>query len=322
MSSPVQGPDFSLGGNLIFMISQPRAGSTLLQRMLGSHPDIHTVSEPWLMLHPLYTLTDTNGYKAEYDSDLARRGTKEFLTSLPSGEKEYVQAARQMYGTMYEMALQRARKRYFLDKTPRYYLIIRELYRTFPEAHFIFVLRNPLAVLCSVANTWVRGKWRRLRRYRTDVLKAPLLILNGIETVGERSLTVTYENVVAQPEEELKKICARLGVDFVPGIVRYGDAGLSAWPLGDQKKVYQRTSPDPDIPNQWVHALRDPQTWRLAHEYLEFLGKETLNKMGYDHEGLLATLRDYRPHLARLWFTFSLHRLLKTEEPSLTCENS
>ena len=42
--------------NLILMISPPRAGSTMLQRILGSHSDIHTVSEPWLVLHPLYAL--------------------------------------------------------------------------------------------------------------------------------------------------------------------------------------------------------------------------------------------------------------------------
>jgi len=52
------------GENMIFLISQPRAGSTLSQRMLGSHPDIYTVSEPWLMLHPLYPLR-SEGHQAE-----------------------------------------------------------------------------------------------------------------------------------------------------------------------------------------------------------------------------------------------------------------
>lgn len=40
------------GENLIFLISQPRAGSTMLQKVLGSHPEIHTVSEPWVALPP------------------------------------------------------------------------------------------------------------------------------------------------------------------------------------------------------------------------------------------------------------------------------
>lgn len=72
-----------LSNNLIFLISQPRAGSTMLQQMLGSHPDIHT-SEPWLMLHPLYALK-SDGYQAEYDTRLAQEAMGSFVQTLPDG---------------------------------------------------------------------------------------------------------------------------------------------------------------------------------------------------------------------------------------------
>ena len=42
--------------HLIFLISLPRSGSTLLQRIIGGHKDIHTTAEPWLMLHPFHAL--------------------------------------------------------------------------------------------------------------------------------------------------------------------------------------------------------------------------------------------------------------------------
>ena len=42
------------GHDLIFIISQPRSGSTLLQRVLAGHPDVATSAETWLMLHPVY----------------------------------------------------------------------------------------------------------------------------------------------------------------------------------------------------------------------------------------------------------------------------
>ena len=35
---------------LVFLLSLPRSGSTLLQRLLAAHPQVHTVAEPWLML--------------------------------------------------------------------------------------------------------------------------------------------------------------------------------------------------------------------------------------------------------------------------------
>jgi hypothetical protein len=36
--------------DLVFIISQPRAGSTLLQRILDSHSKVCSPPEPWVML--------------------------------------------------------------------------------------------------------------------------------------------------------------------------------------------------------------------------------------------------------------------------------
>ena len=71
---------------IIFIISQPRSGSTLLQRILGSHKEIYTTSEPWLMLSPIYAARKS-GVQAEYDHQLSRCALKEYLTVLPDGEK-------------------------------------------------------------------------------------------------------------------------------------------------------------------------------------------------------------------------------------------
>ena len=106
------------GDNLIFLISQPRAGSTLLQRMLATHPEIYTTSEPWLMLHPLYALRP-EGYEAEYNADWAQSAVRDFLQALPGGEDEYLEGVRRMYTYLYERAFAGSGKRYFLDKTPR-----------------------------------------------------------------------------------------------------------------------------------------------------------------------------------------------------------
>ena len=46
-------------------------------------------------------------------------------------------------------------KRYFLDQTPQYHLIIPELLRVFPAASYVILFRNPLAVLVSMIAAWV-----------------------------------------------------------------------------------------------------------------------------------------------------------------------
>ena len=71
---------------LLFLISPPRSGSTMLQRMLASHSQIHTHPEPHLLtpLHYLgyYATVDA----APYDHVNAARALREFTEELPGGE--------------------------------------------------------------------------------------------------------------------------------------------------------------------------------------------------------------------------------------------
>lgn len=298
--------------NLIFLISQPRAGSTLLQRMLGSHPDVHTVSEPWLMLHPLYALR-AKGHQAEYNAYVARSALRGFLQQLPGREDDYIEGVRRMYTYLYEQALAGSAKRYFLDKTPRYYFIIPELYRTFPQAQYIVLLRNPLAVLCSVLNTWVREDWFRLHTYGHDLVRAPRLLAEGLSALGEQGVAVHYEQLVRDPGNETRRVCDRLGIKFAPEMVEYGGSDLPRWRFGDREEVYERRRPAAEKADKWVDSLADAQIWRLANDYLQLLGRETLEDMGYPYEELRQLLGAHQPRWIRARFTFPLVWLL--EEP-------
>ena len=210
------------GENLIFLISQPRAGSTLLQRILAGHPEIHATAEPWLMLHPAYALR-RQGLWAEYDACLAHEALEDFLKVLPRGQETYIEAIGRMYTSLYEGALTGTGKTYLLDNTPRYYFSIPELHRLFPKAKYIILLRNPLAVLASILNTWVKGDWRLLSKFRYDLLAAPQLLLEGIELLANKAIIVHYEELVSMPEEVTRRICLFLNLDFFPNVLEYGN---------------------------------------------------------------------------------------------------
>ncbi len=299
-----------LGDNLIFIISQPRAGSTLLQRILGNHSDIYTVSEPWLMLYPLYALRP-EGYLSEYNEQWARVAVRGFLSVLPGGIDDYVEGLRRMYSHLYQQALARSGKRYFLDKTPRYYFIINELYHTFPNAHYIILLRNPLAVLCSVLKTWVKEDWFRLCRFRHDLIRAPRLLLEAVGFLGKRGVVVHYEDLITDPEGEVRRICEILQIRFTEEMIEYGHHDLPRWECGDEEGVYQHTRPACYNGEKWIQALEDPQVWRIANDYLQLLGAETLREMGYLYEELRKVLEAQRFPRNSLWLTFPLGWLLK-----------
>ena len=145
--------------NLIFILCTPRSGSTLLQRMLGSHSEVFTHPEPHL-LTPLYYL----GYyetvqKAPYDHINAAAALREFTEELPNGEADYLDALRAYTSTLYERVLAPQGKTFFLDKTPAYGLIAPFVAKLYPKAKFVVLTRHPLAITHSVANSFFNGDY-------------------------------------------------------------------------------------------------------------------------------------------------------------------
>ncbi len=285
------------GQNLIFLISQPRAGSTLLQRMLGSHPDIHATSEPWLMLCPLYLLREKGFEGEDNDFTSVADGIQSFLGTLPEGEKIYREALRRAFAFFYDRALAGTGKTFFLDKTPRYYFIIPELYRVFPKAKYIFLLRNPLAVLTSMLDTWVRYNPFRLYHYRHDLLTAPSSIIEGIELLKSNAIVIRYEELVKEPERVLRQLCNQLEITYHPEMVEYGQHQLPRWPYGDQKTVYQHTRPIPELAEKWKETLSRSYMWQQwARAYLQSLGPDVITNMGYSYKELKQILSSVHAH--------------------------
>src|SRR5688500_15750036 len=61
----------------LFLLSLPRSGSTLAQRILAAHEAIATASEPWILLPYLYTLRERGAY-AEYNHRVLVRAVEDF----------------------------------------------------------------------------------------------------------------------------------------------------------------------------------------------------------------------------------------------------
>jgi len=294
------------GDNLIFLISQPRAGSTLLQRILGSHPEVHTVSEPWIMLHPFYA-TRGEGIETEYRQETARVGVGSFIEAMPSGRDDHDEGIRRMYAHLYTRALEGSGKSRFLDKTPRYYLIIPDLLRVFPEAKFVLLFRNPLAVLASILKTWVGQDPASLHAARNDLQRAPALLLDGIRRLGDACTVVQFEDLIADPNVAVKALCTRLGIESHPPMIDYAQSsgGGQKWVLGDQETVSQQSRPLPDRADHWKDVLLQTPQWRnWALGYLRELGPDVVGAMGYDYGELSAALRPRARGRGPIWVSW------------------
>lgn len=278
--------------SIAFLVCVPRSGSTMLQHILGSHPFVHTVPEPWFLLPLLYAPRET-GWSAEYNAQYAARALAGFLSRLPDGAASWYRAVQRLALSLYGDALDATGKRIFLDKTPRYYLIIPELLRTFPTAKFIFLTRNPLAIFASILETNFRGNLRGFSNTDriVDVIKGPDLVAKGARLANDRGILVRYEDIVSAPETGVTRICTHLGIDFRPEMLQYGERiHFEGTTFVDPKSVYKHDSPVTTYVNRWVDVYSTPQLNSIARQYLERLGDDTIRAFGYDSTALLDTL--------------------------------
>jgi len=293
------------GSRLIFLVSQPRAGSTLFQRILRGHPDIHTVAEPWLMLHPILPLRDSE-YQVDFDERLAKMALNDFLGSFPDGEEAYYESVRIASWFLYSKCLETSGARYFLDKTPRYYFILPELRRVFPEARFIILIRNPIAVLISIVRTWVCDNIRLMPKFKHDLFEAPRLLADAIQRHDNKATVVHYEHLVRRPIRTVALVCEELGLDFLPDMIDYGRQEDPNWRFGDQGTIKKSYRPVAENDDAWQKELAAPQIWRFARDYLRQLGPQTIADLGYDADEISNIIADYTPRRSRLKFTSGL----------------
>lgn len=266
----------------VFLLSLPRSGSTYLQRLLARHPAIATRSEPWLLL-PLIYATRRHGAFAEYGHATAVRAIEDFSADLPNGlatlRRALADAARNLYGA----AAGRPEARYFLDKTPRYHLLVEDLFELFPNGRFVFLWRNPLAVAASMIETFGDGRWN-LHGYVIDLEIGLARLVAGYEGHPDRALAVRFEDLKDRPEEACGRIFDYLDLDpaelagsgrEVHLVGRYGD---------------RAGTPGVDPALKWRAVMTNPFRKAWCRRYLQRIGQARLRTMGYDQHELLTAI--------------------------------
>lgn len=266
--------DLSGGNRLIFVGGAPRSGTTLVQNMLDSHPDI--CGGPEFLHVPEFINLRRNLHRS------ISIGHIDLFCS-------YDDVDRHIIALIENLLLPLADKQgceFLSEKTPENVLVFSDLIELFPDAHFIHVIRDPRAIISSMQQVGRRAKDKGFKppAFSANISASIAYVrkcfdagLNASKNAPDKVLTVVYERLVKYPEREIKKICNFLGVEWTKQMMYPGNKkhlGENAITTNSNEiwydvKTYYR-NPDSKSTDKWKSNLKLSHQVRIVTAFKDY----------------------------------------------------
>jgi tetratricopeptide (TPR) repeat protein len=241
---------------LIFIVGMPRSGTTLLEQILDSHPQVRGCGELSDIGDMAYALPETLGIKERYPQGVVSL-TTEHCDKLAERYLRRVKALSAGAG-------------FVTDKMPQNFNVLGLIAQLFPGAKVIHCMRDPLDTCLSCYFQYFRlhhtamafstdlahlgayyRQYQRLMEHWRTVLDIPML-------------DVSYEKLVADQEQGTREILAFCGLQWDERCLKFYESGrfIDTASLHQvAKPIYQKS------------VLR----WKHYEPYLEPLMKALLD---------------------------------------------
>lgn len=238
----------------LFIIGMPRSGTKLLRTILNNHSKIY-IPDIEIVLIPRFIAKYGLGQLSKEDVQNVINELKRSIfffyflkkenfdfSCLKNGRnvREIISIMlHKMAGSSYEFDI-------YGDKSPGNIDHAELLFKSYPDALFIHIVRDPRDYALSVNNAWRKSKLRAATRwfysisaFRSCALKCP-----------DRVIEVRYEDLLDFPEDTIRKCIGFLGLEYerdmliLPGTVEnLGDAKSSIIEYSNKKKYLSKMSP-------------------------------------------------------------------------------
>lgn len=220
---------------IIFIVGVGRSGTSLLQSMMASHPEVSSLPEISFLRRIVSKLkiqvrsrnddlsivtqfleSDSHMHRTKIDiRDLAKRA----LT-----RNENINLA--VYKEIVNDTLKNENG-WYLDKDPRLIEYLPLIRHFFPQAHIIHIIRDPRDVLSSKKI----ASWSRNRQGIQHIFANRVQIKLGMEAgfcnFPGKYIELSYEKLIENPEVELSKICNEIELDFNSSMLNFSAAAHS-----------------------------------------------------------------------------------------------
>jgi hypothetical protein len=186
-----------------------RSGTSLLQALLGRHPAIFAGPEATVFLERVSAPAELG---PRFRISPARI---EAMQRQSRSQAEFIDR-------FAEDCLERSGKTVWAEKTPENVGRLGFLWRHFPKARFIHVIRDGRDVICSLRESpWMKLPHAREREAEHCALYWARRIAWGRRHRSDpRYYEIRYEDLVESPEHELRLLLEWLGMDVDAGILQ------------------------------------------------------------------------------------------------------
>lgn len=196
--------------DLICIVGLPRSGSTLVEQILASHSAVEGTRELPVLSQLAQELVGQS------------RGT-----AYPDGLRDLPVQAFEEAGEAYlsrTHANRKLNRPFFIDKSPGNYIYLGFLHLILPKAKIIDVRRHPLASgFANYKHHYLHGAafafdLTEIGRYYRDYVD---MMAHYDAVLPGRVYRVFYEQLVSEPESEIRKMLAYCGLPFEEACLRF-----------------------------------------------------------------------------------------------------
>lgn len=194
----------------IFVLGMPRSGTSLVEQILASHPDVYGAGE-------LVTLREIGGMAR---SSGRPASPPQFATALSKGASEtlgrnYVKAVRELDKS----------SRFIVDKMPGNFMLIGLIRMILPNARIVHCTRDPRETCLSMYRTYFSGDGLAFAYDLDDLVhyygQYARLMDHWASLFGDVIIEANLEKLLKDPEGEIRDLLARCDLEFAPECLEF-----------------------------------------------------------------------------------------------------
>lgn len=228
-----------------FIVGRPRSGTTLLRMLFDANPLVCIPPECQFIinLYPKYGKAKFRDKKQinKFFDDLQNEwlfktwniDKNKLITELQNqrGKISYNEICKIVY-LNYQSIFSKKETKFLGDKNPGYTIYTKKLTNIFPNSKFIHIVRDYRDHFVSIKNVDLElpnislavYKWRLyVKQFRKMMKKHP-----------DNYIEIKYEDLVSNPEKEMKKLCSFTGIPFFSEMLNFNQK------KGETEKIYPK----------------------------------------------------------------------------------